>query len=153
MHACDVCGLYCACDGEDTVLDQPEDCSHECESDEPRCPTCTPDGVATDECHARAAMQAELDAICALPDFTIGMPGHDDLEGTLAILSVAMSEPMTVLVSQDTARRADFWIRTLRERLKIRDEDLARKTKESAHYMGHMFDGTVCACPIDEIWA
>ena len=31
MHECPTCGQTCDCDIEDTWLDPPDDCSHECE--------------------------------------------------------------------------------------------------------------------------
>ena len=27
-HECEECGMMCYCDGEDTVLEQPDDCVH-----------------------------------------------------------------------------------------------------------------------------
>lgn len=31
MHECENCGQACDCDGEDTWLETPDDCSHDCE--------------------------------------------------------------------------------------------------------------------------
>lgn len=33
VHDCPDCGLYCDCDMEDTHLDAPPDCRHECEEE------------------------------------------------------------------------------------------------------------------------
>jgi len=34
MHDCPFCFQACDCDGEDTWLEAPDDCSHECEEEE-----------------------------------------------------------------------------------------------------------------------
>lgn len=33
VHDCEVCGELCDCDGDDTFLSQPADCTHVCEDD------------------------------------------------------------------------------------------------------------------------
>lgn len=34
MHECPECGSACVCDGEDTWLDAPFNCTHECDYDD-----------------------------------------------------------------------------------------------------------------------
>lgn len=88
-----------------------------------------------------------------LLDVTQGLPGYGDLPGTLELLSGISAGPVSEVVARDGCARAQFWLLTLRERLKIHEEGWARASAESMHYMQHMLHGTVCQHDVRAIWA